>query len=73
MKITGILVGILAALFLLVAIQLAVTKYDLRNTDQMQQCIGSFVPGLLLLALGIYLFRRGSKPPAPPRNHARIE
>ncbi len=66
MKAAGIVVCIISSLFLVVAVNLLLTKYDLRNTADVSKCVGSFLPGVLLLAWGIHLFQRGNKPPSPP-------
>ncbi|MCE9545534.1 MAG: hypothetical protein K8T25_08460 [Planctomycetia bacterium] len=66
MKAAGITICIISAVFLVIAVKLVLTEYNLANTDDIGKCVGSFLPGVLLLALGIYLFQRGSRPPAPP-------
>jgi hypothetical protein len=70
MKNAGIGICIFSSALLLMAVQLTLTQYNLAHTFDVSRCVGRFLPGVLVLALGIYLYQRGSEPP-DPRNDKR--
>lgn len=64
MKTAGIVLTVTGALLLLSSAQLAVTKYDLRDTNDLSKLIGVAAFSFGILAIGIMMISRSPKPPA---------
>ena len=56
MKIAGIIIAVVGALFTLVALSLGVTKYNLRSEDEFLQFLGGVVGWAIVSLVGVVLF-----------------
>ena len=65
MKAAGVIVLIFGCLLFVSATNLAIRRYDLSTSDGFSQAMGGFVFAILVVAGGIALYKRGTRP-APP-------
>lgn len=58
MRIAGIIITAVGALFLLTAVKLVLTDFDLSKPYDQGRCFGSFAFAVIVLAVGVSLFKR---------------